>query len=571
MEPKTLGRSLILIVFLASALFLLSPSATLANPPPPRSVIPAVLPPPTSPPPAIYAPADCVPGNQVDSSYFSDLLTYMGIPVTQFAMDALWKWEPYENTTACWNPLATTLPANQVYDLSCSDTIFNGVGVRNYSSKACGVHATGITILYTPNGSGTYYKPIRDMLSQQSFDWQSIHDALIHWIGSDAYASSLANEWQTLWNNRGGGGSCPSVSSSVYLWDQKNCQGNSVYANATGGWDLSSNFNDHTWSIAISSGWSVSLYKDSSWTSPSVCITSTASDLSSYHYSDGSSAAGSATWMWVYGNSNCSGGPVQPPAPPSLGNPANGGSYPYNYNLTFQWNSSSGATDYLIEWWGGPYSPMQPCSWTTSTSCPIGQVAAGNTYYWHVMARNGAGQSNWSDTWSFTIQAQQQPPAAPSLSSPGNGSSNPYNYDLNFVWNSSSGATDYLLEWWGGPYSTMQPCGWETSTSCHIGQVVSGNTYYWHVMARNGAGQSNWSDTWSFTVQSQNQPPDIPANLRVTGTTQPSASFAWDDVSTETGYKVYKWSWDGTQWTFIYLASVGQNVTTYTDQGLTCA
>ncbi|NUQ38722.1 MAG: peptidoglycan DD-metalloendopeptidase family protein, partial [Caldilineales bacterium] len=101
-------------------------------------------------------------------------------------------------------------------------------------------------------------------------------------------------------------------------------------------------------------------------------------------------------------------------------------------------------------------------------------------------------------------------PGAPSLNSPGNGSFYPHNYDLTFIWNSTARAESYLIEWWGGPYQAMQPCGWQSGTSCHIGTVAPGHTYSWHVKARNGAGESGWSAAWNFTIQSQVQPPDIP-------------------------------------------------------------
>ena len=145
--------------------------------------------------------ADCVPGKNVNMTTFAtDVLNIMGISVSQFAIDAFAKWEPYENTDACWNPLATTyqvawFPAGT----GCTETIFNSAGVRNYSSQYCGELATARTLLYTSNG--TYYKAIRDMLAQISFNWQSIHDAVKGWVGSEAYATSLTNEWQTLWNS----------------------------------------------------------------------------------------------------------------------------------------------------------------------------------------------------------------------------------------------------------------------------------------------------------------------------------------------------------------------------------
>ncbi len=141
-------------------------------------------------------------GKNQGSSFYSDTLGLMGISVSQFALDAFAQWQPYENTEACWNPLATTYQVAWFPSgTGCTETIFNGVGVRNYSSKYCGELATARTLLYS--GTGAYYKPIRDMLSQASFNWQAIHDSIIKWVGSESYATSITNGWQTLWNNRG--------------------------------------------------------------------------------------------------------------------------------------------------------------------------------------------------------------------------------------------------------------------------------------------------------------------------------------------------------------------------------
>ena len=86
--------------------------------------------------------ADCSSdayGYNQDGSFFTEVLNLMGIPVSQFGLDAFAAWQPYENTTACWNPLATTyhvewFPAGT----GCTETIFNSANVRNYSSKYCG-------------------------------------------------------------------------------------------------------------------------------------------------------------------------------------------------------------------------------------------------------------------------------------------------------------------------------------------------------------------------------------------------------------------------------------------------
>ncbi|MDP2950203.1 MAG: fibronectin type III domain-containing protein, partial [Chloroflexota bacterium] len=62
--------------------------------------------------------------------------------------------------------------------------------------------------------------------------------------------------------------------------------------------------------------------------------------------------------------------------------------------------------------------------------------------------------------------------------------------------------------------------------------------------------------------------PAAPSNLRVTGVTQTSITFAWNDNSdNETGFNVYRWS-DVVWW--VKVGSVGANVTSYTDSSLTC-
>jgi len=143
---------------------------------------------------------------------------------------------------------------------------------------------------------------------------------------------------------------------------------------------------------------------------------------------------------------------------------------------------------------------MTVCGWQGGTSCHIGTMWPG-TMSWHVKARGSSGQeSGWSDTWTFTIQSGST--GVPTLSSPGNGASLANTTDVTLVWNASSGATQYKVELWGGVYSLMTPCDWQSGTSCHIGTMWPG-TMTWHVKARNSSGQETaWSDTWSFTIQS---------------------------------------------------------------------
>jgi hypothetical protein len=105
-------------------------------------------------------------------------------------------------------------------------------------------------------------------------------------------------------------------------------------------------------------------------------------------------------------------------------------------------------------------------------------------------------------------------PDAPTLASPGNGSSWQPSTEIVLRWNSSANATQYKVELWGERYSRMTPCDWQSGTSCRIGTMWAGAAS-WRVQARNASGQeSDWSDTWSFTIQAA--PTDTPTRTATT-------------------------------------------------------
>ena len=93
--------------------------------------------------------------------------------------------------------------------------------------------------------------------------------------------------------------------------------------------------------------------------------------------------------------------------------------------------------------------------------------------------------------------------SSPTLSSPSNGALVPPGTDVSLQWNSVSGASQYLVEIWGGQYGGTHttPCGWQSNTSCHIGTMSPGNVL-WHAKARDSGGnESPWSGEWNFTPQ----------------------------------------------------------------------
>jgi hypothetical protein len=85
-------------------------------------------------------------------TWAKSLLTALGYPVTKLAVQDIMSWQDKENTTAAFNPLATTEPMPGA-------TIFNSAGVRNYTSAEQGLQATVKTL---NNG---YYPDILNALS----------------------------------------------------------------------------------------------------------------------------------------------------------------------------------------------------------------------------------------------------------------------------------------------------------------------------------------------------------------------------------------------------------------------
>ncbi len=464
--------------------------------------------------------ATCTPGNQVDSSFFSDVLGMMNIPVTQFALDVFSKWMPYENTTACWNPLATTyqvawMPAGT----GCSETVFNSAGVRNYSSKYCGELATAQTLFA---GSGSYYQPIRDLLAKQSFEWQPIHDSLMKWIGSDAYSTALANQWQTLWNSQGVTVTVPSGFNQI-LSDI----GVSLYKK-----DYAGGQPDYVQRVSLLQGASLQLFHggvvdlgigQGSYGGNSAKFNRTSLSTAWSNFSSANSGAFCTTNGQFFS--------IQDPAPLAFPLKKDGQILSDGYGSTTEF---PGQLEMLEIW---------------SDHVDIKTLSKDALY--NSSAPNILGGLSENANKSMTSYVGRT--FAGIDDTDGDGL-----YDTVYIYNSiyarQIDATTVLTNF-GADKIIMFDGGGSTQLNC-------GGTNYI---------TSSRTIPQTIGVVRGGILPNAPINLTVSNATSNSLTLNWqDNSSNETGFIVYRWGYDGSQWTFIPLATVGANITTYTQTGLDC-
>ena len=136
-----------------------------------------------------------------------------------------------------------------------------------------------------------------------------------------------------------------------------------------------------------------------------------------------------------------------------------------------------------------------------ATSATVTGLAQGTNYYWQVRATNTAGDTEADNAvWrTFATQPGATPPAAFSKASPGNGARNQRS-PVTLRWAASAGATGY--QWCISTVSGS--CTFASTSGTQVTVTLSSRTtYYWQVVATNGAGTTpaNGGTWWSFRTK----------------------------------------------------------------------
>jgi titin len=194
-------------------------------------------------------------------------------------------------------------------------------------------------------------------------------------------------------------------------------------------------------------------------------------------------------------------------------------------------------------------------------------LVAATQYYYRVRASNGVGDSGCSNEANATTIVN--PPAAPSdLAAT---AVSPSQISLTWTDNSTT-ETSYKIErknGTGGDWSMIGNANADQTTYTDNGLNPS-TQYYYRVRANNPGGDSGYSNEAGTTTLAPTAVPANPTGLGAIATSAHTINLAWTDASnSENFFKIERKQGVGGTWSQI--GTVGANVTTYADSGLSAS
>jgi hypothetical protein len=198
-------------------------------------------------------------------------------------------------------------------------------------------------------------------------------------------------------------------------------------------------------------------------------------------------------------------------------------------------------------------------------------LTASTSYIYRVRAYNSAGYSTYTNTSTATTQA---PPATIPVAPNNLTATASTSTQINLSWtDNSNNETSFKIERAPGgttTYAEIASVSAGATTYQNTGLIAS-TSYIYRVRAYNSAGYSAYTNTSTATTQAPPATtPAAPTSLTTTASSSTQINLSWTDNSNnETSFKIER-APGGTS-TFSEIASVGANVTTYQNTGLTAS
>ena len=176
-----------------------------------------------------------------------------------------------------------------------------------------------------------------------------------------------------------------------------------------------------------------------------------------------------------------------------------------NTTLHATWSAATGSAgypigNYTVQWSANASGPWTSLPSTTGLQANLTGLTDGTTYYVTVYATSGAGVGPKSAAASGTPIGVPYPPTAVTATVTGSSS-------VNVSWGAptstqGSAVTGYTLQWATSLSGSWQSATVGLATHREVANLSASTTYYFRVMATNGAGTGNPSSPVSATTQS---------------------------------------------------------------------
>jgi titin len=190
------------------------------------------------------------------------------------------------------------------------------------------------------------------------------------------------------------------------------------------------------------------------------------------------------------------------------------------------------------------------------------------SYTYRVLATNAVGDSPYSNEASAVTQALPPAPSAPNnLTATATSTS-----QINLAWTeNAANETGFKIERCTGvdcsSFSQIATVGANVTSYSNTGLNAS-TSYSYRVRGYNDGGDSDYSNTASAETQVVPALPATPTNLTATAASRSQINLTWtDNASNETGFKIERCK-GATCTYFTQIATVGANVTSYSNTGL---
>jgi hypothetical protein len=202
--------------------------------------------------------------------------------------------------------------------------------------------------------------------------------------------------------------------------------------------------------------------------------------------------------------------------------------------VSVSWSLSTGATSYSVYSEIGGGQPVLDGSYSASTtSATIGNLTAGDTYSFQVVAINSAGSA--ATAW----KAVTLPAAA--LSAPGNFSVQATSStQAALSWTESSGATGYSVYTQSGGKAVLLGTYSASTTSVSVNNLAAGSTYSFQVVATNATNSA--ATAWVSVTMPSSGSLAAPQNFSVTASSSTVAQLSWNASAGASGYAVFWWN-----------------------------